>query len=222
MRLGKFVLKTMSASAPYICDIRCKQEITSQSYSYNRKEEICKLSNRTKEARPENFRSAPSWFYIMRLNGRAPLGSILQLPALSCQEIKASEGKDAITNKYWLNLTGSGKTQLMYCDLNFRAVGAEPSISIVVELYEVERRSLCSNSPCFNNGTCQAGYTDKRFRCKCPLGFTAVYYKKARSFDFEDGNGEWEKTGRAFIHQPTFGDNPVARHRETAQLQGDW
>ena len=29
-------------------------------------------------------------------------------------------------------------------------------------------------------------------------------------------------TGRAFIHQPTFGDNPVARKRESAQQQGDW
>ncbi|XP_022785471.1 uncharacterized protein LOC111325822 [Stylophora pistillata] len=29
-------------------------------------------------------------------------------------------------------------------------------------------------------------------------------------------------TGRAFIYQPTFGDNPAARRRESANLQGDW
>ena len=29
-------------------------------------------------------------------------------------------------------------------------------------------------------------------------------------------------TGRAFIYQPTFGDNPTARGRESAQQQGDW
>ena len=29
-------------------------------------------------------------------------------------------------------------------------------------------------------------------------------------------------TGRAFIYQPTFGDNPAARYRESAQQQGDW
>ena len=29
-------------------------------------------------------------------------------------------------------------------------------------------------------------------------------------------------TGRAFIYQPTFGDNPKARDRESAQQQGDW
>ena len=29
-------------------------------------------------------------------------------------------------------------------------------------------------------------------------------------------------TGTAFIQQPTFGDNPAARNRESAQQQGDW
>ena len=70
MKLEKFVFKRMSASAPHICDIRCGQEITCQSHNYNRKEKICELNYRTKEARPENFRSAPGWFYIQRLNGR--------------------------------------------------------------------------------------------------------------------------------------------------------
>ena len=70
MKLEKFVFKRMSASAPHICDIRCGQEITCQSYNYNREEKICELHYRTKEARPENFCSAPGWFYIRRLNGR--------------------------------------------------------------------------------------------------------------------------------------------------------
>ena len=29
-------------------------------------------------------------------------------------------------------------------------------------------------------------------------------------------------TGTAFIYQPTFGDNPAERNRESAQQQGDW
>ncbi|PFX18692.1 Fibrillin-2 [Stylophora pistillata] len=327
MRLEKFVFKKMSASAPHICDIRCGQEISCQSYNYNRKKEICELSNRTKEARTVNFRSAPGWFYIRRLNGRAPLGSILELPALSCQEIKASEGKDTISNKYWLNPTGNGKTQLMYCNMNlatgetdecksdilhcdvnakcsntygsykctckegYNGTGHEcidvdecvnysficgvnatcvntngsygcickeegsvgdgsvcsgalrvlskrgnyicelnnasdesPGSSDLQSKQDYTHLSIenpCSSSPCFNNGTCQAGYTDKGFRCKCPLGFTGVYCKRACSFDFEDGIGGWKMTGRAFIYQPTFGDNPFARNK-SAQPQGDW
>ncbi|PFX11904.1 Pikachurin [Stylophora pistillata] len=332
MRLEKFVFKRMSASAPYICDIRCGEEIICQSYNYNRKKEICELNNRSKEARPENFRSVPDWFYIRRLNGRVPLGSIVELPALSCQEIKASEGKDAISNKYWLNPTGNGKTRLMYCDMNLGTGDIDECVSDsficgvnatcvntngsygctcmeegsvgdggvcsgkecrsilfkepirdkvmkghLIRLVDVPHQGSCkvlcylepncvsinfgpsqggnyicelnnasdesqgssdfqskqdythlsienpcSSSPCFNNGTCQAGYTEKGFRCKCPLGFTGVNCKKACSFDFEDGIGAWEMTGRAFIYQPTFGDNPKARKRETAKQQGDW
>ena len=37
---------------------------------------------------------------------------------MSCLEIMASEGKDARSNKYWLNLTVNGKTELMFCDMN--------------------------------------------------------------------------------------------------------
>ena len=47
----------------------------------------------------------------------ASLGSISDLPALSCREIKASEGKDTISGKYWLDPTSSGKAVLIYCDM---------------------------------------------------------------------------------------------------------
>ena len=70
MALRGFVFKRMAVAAPHICDILCEREITCQGYNFNRKEQICELNNRTKEARPENFRSDPAWFYIRRLNGR--------------------------------------------------------------------------------------------------------------------------------------------------------
>nr|XP_058947366.1 uncharacterized protein LOC131775289 isoform X2 [Pocillopora verrucosa] len=117
MALKLSVFKRWSLAAPHLCDIKCEQEIRCQSYNYNRKYKICELNNRTKEARPQNFLSAPSWFYIRRLNGRAPLGCIPELPALSCHEIKASEGKDTISGKYWLDPIGTGKATLDYCNM---------------------------------------------------------------------------------------------------------
>ena len=54
------------------------------------------------------------------------------------------------------------------------------------------------------------------------FSFPFFVFNVACSFDFEDGIGGWEMTGRAFIYQPTFGDNPAARNRESAQQQGDW
>ena len=70
MALKRSVFKRWSVAAPHLCDFKCGQELTCQSYNYNRNHQICELNNRTKEARPENFLSAPAWFYIRRLNGR--------------------------------------------------------------------------------------------------------------------------------------------------------
>ena len=47
----------------------------------------------------------------------APLGSIPELPARSCREIKASEGKATGSNKYWLDPSSTGKAVLVYCDM---------------------------------------------------------------------------------------------------------
>ena len=70
MALKRSVFKRWSVATPHLCDVKCGQEIACQSYNYNLKYQICELNNRTKEARPENLLSAPSWFYIRRLNGR--------------------------------------------------------------------------------------------------------------------------------------------------------
>ena len=32
-------------------------------------------------------------------------------------EIKASEGKDAISSRYWLDLTGNKRAVMIYCDM---------------------------------------------------------------------------------------------------------
>lgn len=70
MALEGFVFKKILVPAPFMCDVECEKEITCQSYNYIVKENICELNNRTKEARPENFRRDPSRFYIRRLRGR--------------------------------------------------------------------------------------------------------------------------------------------------------
>ena len=70
MALKRSVFKRWSMAAPHLCDVKCGREIAYQSYNYNKKYQICELNNRTKEARPENFPSAPEKFYIRRLNGR--------------------------------------------------------------------------------------------------------------------------------------------------------
>jgi len=65
-----FVFKTFLVRAFLECDISCDTEITCQSYNYVVEEKYCELNNRTKEARPENFRSDPARFYKRRLSDR--------------------------------------------------------------------------------------------------------------------------------------------------------
>ena len=47
----------------------------------------------------------------------SPLGSILKLPPIACLEIKASEGENTISGKYWLDPTGTGEAILINCDM---------------------------------------------------------------------------------------------------------
>ena len=47
----------------------------------------------------------------------SPLGSILKLLPISCLKIKASEGKNTISGKYWLDPKGTEKAILINCDM---------------------------------------------------------------------------------------------------------
>ena len=70
MALTGFVFKKFSARGPHVCDDRCDRELTCQSSNYVIETSTCELNNRTKEARPENFKPDPARFYIGRLNNR--------------------------------------------------------------------------------------------------------------------------------------------------------
>ena len=55
------------------------------------------------------------YFYIIYL--LVPVGSIPELPAESCKEIKASEGRQAVSGKYWFDSLQPGKVILAHCDM---------------------------------------------------------------------------------------------------------
>ena len=47
----------------------------------------------------------------------APLGSIPELAAESCKEIKASEGQQVVSDRYWIYSAIHEKALLAYCDM---------------------------------------------------------------------------------------------------------
>ncbi|XP_022784115.1 neurogenic locus notch homolog protein 4-like [Stylophora pistillata] len=81
----KFQPGTLECREACLADVRC------QSYNVVMFVAICELNNRTKEARPEDFVKDKDRYYMAKKSRRVPLGSIPELPADSCKEIKAIE-----------------------------------------------------------------------------------------------------------------------------------
>ena len=69
-----------------------------------------------------------------------PLGSIRELPAESCKEIKASEGGQAVNGNYWLDSTRSGNSIFARCDMKTK--GWYKTFSMAICLRANERPSL--------------------------------------------------------------------------------
>jgi len=102
MFLKGHTFKTITVDSPTRCQMLCSQDVRCQSYNFIFGKYICELNNRTKEARPEDFKDDPWRFYMKGGFSRAPLGSIEELPGKSCAEIKASEGKTMTYGIHWI------------------------------------------------------------------------------------------------------------------------
>ncbi|KAL9963780.1 hypothetical protein ACROYT_G027320 [Oculina patagonica] len=118
MLLKGHTFKTFKAR-PLSMDCReaCNSDVRCQSYNYVFFKDICELNNRTKEARPEDFVNDRDRYYMRKAPNRVPLGSIPELPADSCKEIKASEGAQAVSGYYWLDLERNGNPLKVFCDM---------------------------------------------------------------------------------------------------------
>ncbi|CAH3026044.1 unnamed protein product, partial [Porites evermanni] len=111
------VYDTLLAERPFTCVLKCREDNRCQSLNWVISLLTCELNNRTKEARPEDFIPNPDRSYYRRDLERVPLGSIQELPAESCDEIKRSEGH-AVSGKYWFSTIKSGTSVLAYCNMD--------------------------------------------------------------------------------------------------------
>ena len=59
--------------------------------------------------------TATKLFIKDTLNFSVTLGSIPGLPAISCREIEASEGKFNISSRHWLDSSLTGQAELVDC-----------------------------------------------------------------------------------------------------------
>ncbi|CAH3168569.1 unnamed protein product [Porites lobata] len=110
------VYDTLLAELPSTCVFKCREDNRCQSFNWVMSLLMCEFNNRTKEARPEDFIRNRDRSYYRRDLQRVPLGSIQELPAETCDEIKRSEGH-AVSGEYWFSTIKSGTSVLAYCNM---------------------------------------------------------------------------------------------------------
>ena len=70
------IYNTMLAELPYTCVQVCREDNRCQSFNWVISHLKCEFSNRTKEARPEDFISDPDRFYYKRDRNRGKKNSL--------------------------------------------------------------------------------------------------------------------------------------------------
>ena len=73
MFLRGHMFKTTKVGFPGGCYLMCEEELKCQSYNFVIGHKICELNNRTKEARPEDFKPDQTRFYMKRARNRGKL-----------------------------------------------------------------------------------------------------------------------------------------------------
>ena len=73
MFLRGHTFKTCKIEWHESCYFRCAEEVTCQSYNFLIDQNLCELNNRTKEARPEDFKQDRRRFYMKRAKNRGKL-----------------------------------------------------------------------------------------------------------------------------------------------------
>ncbi|XP_068705701.1 microfibril-associated glycoprotein 4-like [Montipora foliosa] len=198
--LQKHIYRTMRANIGIPCALICREDVRCQSLNFVMSLRRCEFSNRTKEARPEDFVPDPDRYYFRRDINRVPLGSIPELAAVSCQEIKASEGQ-VVSAKYWLSTIKPGTAVLAYCDMKTGDVDECTAVSPSI----CDANASCTNTLGSYTCTCKPGYIGDGKTCRVGRNCAELYKSGERNSGVytidPDGSGAFD----VFCDQATAG-----------------
>ncbi|CAH3171492.1 unnamed protein product [Porites lobata] len=167
------VYDTLLAELPFTCVFKCRQDNRCQSFNWVISLLTCEFNNRTKEARPEDFIPNPERSYYPRDLKRVPLGSIQELPAETCDEIKRSEGH-AVSGKYWFSTVKSGTFVMAYCNMKTNGEFDIDECSVSPSVCDINAN--CSNTRGSYYCTCKAGYTGDGKTCQESVFFLINFF----------------------------------------------
>ncbi|CAH3168575.1 unnamed protein product [Porites lobata] len=154
------VYDTLLVERPFTCVFQCREDNRCQSINWVISLLMCEFNNRTKEASPEDFIPNHDRSYYRRDLQRVPLGSIQELPAETCDEIKRSEGH-AVSGKYWFSTIKSGTSVLANCNMETNDIDECGASTPVCDI-----NANCSNTRGSYLCTCRAGYTGDGKTCQ--------------------------------------------------------
>ncbi|XP_068677075.1 uncharacterized protein [Montipora foliosa] len=154
------IYQTVMANIGLHCLSACLKDDRCQSFNFVISLHMCEFSDRTKEATPEDFIPDADRYYFGKYMNRAPLGSISELAAKSCKEIKMSEGR-APNGKYWMSSIKPGIPVLAFCDMKTEDVDECTASSPVCHV-----NATCSNTLGTYWCTCKPGYAGDGKTCR--------------------------------------------------------
>ncbi|XP_068706659.1 uncharacterized protein [Montipora foliosa] len=154
------IYQTMTANIGLDCLAVCLKDDRCQSFNFVMSLHKCEFSDRTKEARPEDFIPDADRYYFRKYINRVPLGSISELAAESCKEIKMSEGRSP-NGKYWMSSIKPGIPVLAFCDMKTEDVNECTASSPVCHV-----NATCNNTLGSYQCTCKPGYAGDGNTCK--------------------------------------------------------
>ncbi|XP_067031252.1 protein kinase C-binding protein NELL2-like [Acropora muricata] len=161
MMLKGHVYRTAMAGIGLECVLMCRTDDRCQSFNFVISRHLCEFNDRTKEARLKDFVADPDRYYYTKDINRVPLGSISDLAAESCKEIKASDPQ-ATSGNFWLSTIKRGMVLQAYCDMKTFDVDECSASSPVCD-----KNGICNNTVGSYNCTCKQGYSSAEGkRCK--------------------------------------------------------
>ncbi|KAL9989354.1 hypothetical protein ACROYT_G003895 [Oculina patagonica] len=115
--LKRHTFDKFKVNRPDACIKRCQNKPNCRSLNYVMEDNICELNNRSKETSPDDYVTDQKRIYMTVPFNRVPIGSVPEVPAVSCLEIKAIEGEEAVSGDYWLDRNRTGKAIQIYCHI---------------------------------------------------------------------------------------------------------